>query len=147
MPTYLYECEDHGQRRVTKTMADLDSVETCDECTGTMERVICAPQIVSLDQPWNFTHPSPNVSNGARTDHEQEAAYSKLIKGRRKKAAAKQRAMRKMGKVSGAGDCRMVSSIPRELYEARINQTGDKGYWRHEGDRALKRDGLHFGGD
>ena len=123
---------------------------TCPFCGSESKHVgyVSGQTAVMTGEPWDFVHdpadprstiPSMGRSVG-RGPKEQQALYTKIIENQRKRAKQKSRDMGRRKE----GELRMVGNVPRELFQARINQTGDKNYWFREGKAALRREGLSF---
>jgi len=89
-----------------------------------------------------ITKPGVNMARGKRSDAQQEAVYSKMIQAARKRAKATKEARK--GTRRKDTELRHVGSIPRELYSAVVQSTGDRRVWDQGGDKILKRMGLHF---
>jgi hypothetical protein len=110
-------------------------------CGGDMTQAITDCMVIKYD-PTDIKVPGWNMAHGKRSPAQQEAVYNKVI-GDKRKAAAATRAARK-GTKRKCGEVRSIGSIPRELYIAKIRETGDKRYWDREPKKVLKQHGLAF---
>ena len=138
---YLCQCSSCGQRiGVTRSIVDgPPEYVPCDGpgCGGEAARVWTSPEVHTPGAFIPFTHLGPNLAEKAgRTPEQQERIYSKIIESGRKVRAEKKRSLGK--RAEGRFESH---EIPRELWVARERQFG-KNYWREEGMKALKRDGL-----
>lgn len=137
MPRYDYECSSCGS--VTEhlfSMASKPEVVPC-ECGGECRSLITGGSTVLVkgvawEIPFDKRCMPIGWQHGNTDAAAQERRYGRMIDEQRK--------------VKQTGDFRMKARIPRELYNARVRQTGNKNYWTEEGDTALKRDGLLLGG-
>lgn len=82
------------------------------------------------------------MAHGKRTPAEQEAVYTKILEQDRRNAERVRDERR--GAKRRDGEWHLRASIPRELHDAMIRTTGDKGYWRHGGTKVLQKHGLLF---
>lgn len=136
---YHFQCETcgHGTEVVRSIVDGPPESVPCAGCGGEQTRVWTSPEVHTPNQFIDFTHPGQNIAQAAgRTPQQQERLYGKIIDSYKKVRAAKRRSLSRQpeGKID-------VTDIPREMYQARMNQFG-KNYWKEEGAKALKRDGL-----
>ena len=135
---YLFQCQLCGlETDVVRSIVDGPPDSVPCECNGTAKRVWTSPEVHTPGAFIPFTHLGPNLAEKAgRTPEQQERIYSKIIESGRKVRAEKKRSLSK--RAEGRFESH---EIPRELWVARERQFG-KNYWREEGMKALKRDGL-----
>lgn len=134
MPRYDYECSSCGS--VTEhafSMVSKPETMAC-ECGGECRSLITGGGTVLVKNvAWEIPFDKRCMPIGwqhGNTDAEaQERRYGRMIDEQKK--------IKQTGK-----DIRMKARIPRELFQSRIRQTGNKNYWTDEGDAALRRDNL-----
>lgn len=111
----------------------------CDGCQGGWAtRVWTVPEVHVPGKPIDCTHLGANLGERVgRTPAQQERIYGNVVNSLQKLNREKRRSLSRRAE----GKTEIKAEIPRELYVARQRQFG-KDYWKAEGDRALRRDGL-----
>ncbi len=136
MPVYEFECEECGcVQEISYSFAKAPPLGTprpCPQCTGTSRRTMSTSfEMVTSEDP-DYVPERFRVSNvphgmGRASAKKREERYAADIDMKRKKA--------KEARSGRKSSMQLTHSIPPELYQGKIRQTGDKDYWRDASNR------------